>query len=106
MQRSEIGRSGAAILAALFLLAAAPTLTWGVAMDGACCLESGNCRETTDFDCESAGGSFIGFGTTCAEVDCGISVAAPALSLFGILGAAGAVLAAAIWRLLPVGRRR
>jgi len=38
---------------------------------GACCLDDGTCEDNqTPAECEAKGGTFMGFGTACASVDC------------------------------------
>jgi len=51
----------------------------GVAVDGACCLESGGCADLSDVACELGGGTFIGFDTSCASISCDL-IGAPVLS--------------------------
>jgi len=45
----------------------------GVAVDGACCLESGGCADLSDVACELDGGTFIGFDTSCASISCDLT---------------------------------
>lgn len=63
-----------------------------VAPIGACCQPGGACVDTLDFECS---GSFIGVGTTCADVVCPASIA-PSLS--------GAFLLLALAVLAWIGR--
>ena len=71
---------------------------------GACCLAAGGCQDLMVTQCEGLGGDFIGEGTACAEVDCGQPVAAPLLSIGGLVAALGALGGLGAWRLLR-GRR-
>ena len=54
--------------------------------------------------CAGSGESFIGEGTSCATINCAAPVAAPVLSIFGMVAAAGALAALGIGRLFT--RRR
>lgn len=72
---------------------------------GACCAPSGSCSETTVFQCEDVGGTYIGDDTSCLMIECERPLAAPALSIFGAVAAVGALAALGMRRLM-VGRRK
>jgi len=69
----------AALLVVVLAPIGAPLSSWAVAPTGACC-SAGVCTETLEFACD---GSFIGVGTTCAEVSC--ASPAPVLSTAGLI---------------------
>jgi hypothetical protein len=69
---------------------------------GACCLADG-CIDVQVLQCDADGGDFLGEGTACADVECGRSVAAPMLSIAGLIAALGALGGLGAWRLV---RRR
>ena len=49
----------------------APTEVWSTAQ-GACCYPDGSCaNDILQATCEADGGTFMGDGTDCADVDCG-----------------------------------
>jgi hypothetical protein len=75
------------------------------APDGACCAPNGSCTETTVFQCEDVGGTYIGDDTSCLMIECERPLAAPALSIFGAVAAVGALAALGVRRLM-VGRRK
>jgi hypothetical protein len=72
---------------------------------GACCLTNGACVDLVSFQCDGQGGEFIGGGTSCATVRCDAPVAAPLLSILGMVAAVGALAGLGVYRLL-IGRRR
>jgi hypothetical protein len=71
---------------------------------GACCLGGGSCQDLMVTQCEGLNGEFIGEGTSCQTVDCGAPVAAPLLSLGGLVAAFGALAGLGVYRL--AARRR
>jgi len=89
------------LLLGSMLIGAAPALA--LAPVGACCFANGSCQDLIDSACSTQGGSFIGFGTLCATVDCAAPLAAPMLSVFGIVAAVGALAALGVGALF---RRR
>lgn len=76
----ELLRLGVATVsaAAILSIAIAPA-AHGVAADGACCQSDGSCEDSLDFECETSGGTFVGFGTSCEAVACDGTMA-PVLS--------------------------
>jgi hypothetical protein len=94
-----------ATLATAAVLTVAPLGSIAAANDptGACCLANGSCEELQGSQCAGAGGTFIGEDTSCLMIDCAAPVAAPALSILGIVAAVGALTALGIRRLI-VGR--
>lgn len=73
---------------------------------GACCLTGGTCADLLDSTCESQGGTFIGIGTACSEIDCSTSLAAPALSIAGLIAAIGTLVGLGLYRLFLRPHRR
>lgn len=69
----------ATVSAAAVLSVAMAPAAHGVAADGACCLSDGSCEDSLDFECETSGGTFVGFGTSCEAVACDGTMA-PVLS--------------------------
>jgi len=67
---------------------------------GACCRPNQGCETIDSFSCEEAGGIYFGDDTSCAGIVCDQQVAAPALSLLGLIGTFGALLGVATFRLL------
>ena len=80
----------AAIPIAGLLLALTTAPAWAVAPTGACCFNDGSCEDLVAFQCEDAGGDFI--GNSCATVNCRVPLAAPLLSAAGLIAAASALL--------------
>ncbi|MBX3024113.1 hypothetical protein KF840_04305 [bacterium] len=70
---------------------------------GACCFANGTCQDLMVTQCDGLSGDFIGEGTSCQQIDCAAPVAAPVLSIAGLVAACGALAALALYRL---GRRR
>jgi hypothetical protein len=95
-----------ATFATAAVLVVAPLGSIALANDptGACCLASGSCEELQAGQCAGEGGTFIGEDTSCLMIECAAPLAAPALSIFGIVAAVGALTALGIRRLI-VGRR-
>ena len=91
-------RIAAAALAAVLSL---PVVALANVPLGACCLQDGRCQDLPEFSCTARDGSFIGFDTSCARVNC---QQAPALSLGGILLVAGLLMTFGFARVLA--RRR
>jgi hypothetical protein len=93
-------RTAALALAALLSLPLlVPAPVHGVAVDGACCLANGSCQDLILEQCDTLNGDFIGEGTSCATVDCAAPVAAPLLSIGGLVAALGALAALGVYRL-------
>jgi hypothetical protein len=85
--------------AALFLLlASAPAARANLPL-GACCLVNHTCQDLMVTQCDDQGGDFIGEGTSCTQIDCAAPVAAPVLSIAGLIGALGALSALGLYRL-------
>ena len=70
---------------------------------GACCLDRGGCSEIDELLCTDEGGTFAGDDTICANVNC--HVAAPVISILGIVGIAGAMSGLGVYTLLRRRRR-
>jgi hypothetical protein len=93
-------------LAAVMLIAALmlPVLLSSAALAGApvgaCCLVGGGCDDLMSFTCEDQGGTFLGDGTSCSETACDRSLAAPLLSIFGLVSAVGSLVGLGLYRLL------
>src|SRR5512146_1472075 len=102
--RGRMGRLLAGSVIALVVGVAPLAPVWAAAPLGACCLENGGCADLISFQCLEQGGSFIGDGTACATVNCAASVAAPLLSIAGVVAAIGALGGLGVYRLL-IGRR-
>ena len=90
---------------ALVMILALLSVARAAAPLGACCLANGACVDLVAFQCDGQGGEFIGNGTSCATVRCDAPVAAPLLSIFGLVAAVGALGGLGVYRLL-IGRRR
>jgi hypothetical protein len=84
----------------LIVVVAPLTAVWAAAPLGACCLQNGSCADLVSFQCTDAGGDFIGDGTTCRTVRCDAPVAAPLLSIFGVVAACGALGGLGVYRLV------
>lgn len=104
LQGRPTGRRGAAVLLGLLLLSQLPTVVWAAAPLGACCFRDGGCEDLVSFQCEGAGGTFIGDLTSCATVNCGAPVAAPLLSAAGMIAAVSAI--AGVGAARAIARRR
>lgn len=87
------------------LLAFAAPRAFAAAPIGACCLSNGACVDEIEFQCAAQNGDFIGAGTTCATVECDAPLAAPLLSIGGLIAALGALAGLGAYRLM-IGRRR
>ncbi len=72
---------------------------------GACCFATGACLDLMVTQCDSQDGEFIGEGTSCQAIDCAAPVAAPMLSIAGLMAALGALGGLGVYR-LTIGRRR
>ncbi len=94
----------AAALAAL-LLGVPVRSAFAVTPSGACCFATGACQDLLETQCETQNGDFIGGGTTCQAIDCSAPVAAPMLSIAGLVAALGALGGLGVYR-LTIGRRR
>jgi hypothetical protein len=57
------------------------------------------------FSCEQQNGDFIGNQTSCQAIDCAAPVAAPMLSIVGLVAALGALGGLGVYR-LAIARRR
>jgi hypothetical protein len=66
---------------------------------GACCLANGSCQNLMVTQCDGLNGEFIGEGTSCQQIDCAAPVAAPLLSIGGLVAALGALTALGLYRL-------
>ena len=93
-------RTAAIALAALLLLPLfyAPPALANLPL-GACCFANGSCQDLMVTQCDDLSGEFIGEGTSCQTVDCAAPVAAPLLSIGGLLAAFGALTALGVYRL-------
>ncbi len=100
-------RSGAVAALAALLFAGAP-LADARANEplGACCFANGSCQDLQAVQCVGPGESFIGEGTSCGTVDCAAPVAAPMLSIFGVVAVIGALTALGARRLISARRQR
>jgi hypothetical protein len=87
----------------LGLLLAAPALA--NLPTGACCFADGACADLMVTQCAAQNGEFIGEGTSCQTTDCAAPVAAPLLSIAGLVAALGALGGLGVYR-LTIGRRR
>ena len=96
---------GAAVAALVLAGPCALPVALAVAPLGACCLSNGACVDELAFVCEGQGGSFIGAGTSCSTIDCTAPVAAPMLSIFGVVAAVGALAGLGVYRLIFPRRR-
>jgi hypothetical protein len=67
---------------------------------GACCLASGGCNNLIGDTCESQAGTYIGDGTSCSDIECSTPLAAPMLSIFGLVSAVGMLGGFGLYRLL------
>lgn len=94
--------AGAALLALLFS-AGRPASAFSPV--GACCLPNGSCEDTSEFGCDKLGGEFVDAATTCAMVNCAAPVAAPLVSIFGLVAVVGAMGGLGVYRLV-FGRSR
>jgi len=95
---------GAAALAAVLIVVPVPR-AFAVAPLGACCFATRACQDLLAFQCAAQNGDFIGDGTSCQAIDCAAPVAAPMLSIAGLVAALGALGGLGIYR-LTIGRRR
>ena len=91
--------AGTFVLAALIMSQAwAPPARASVVV-GACCLQGSPCDEIDPFSCDQRNGTFMGSGTVCANVDCPSGVAAPVLSIFGLVGMIGGLAGFGAYRI-------
>jgi LPXTG-motif cell wall-anchored protein len=65
----------------------APTVVWSLPPGGcvgACCHPDGTCSDNiTQAECEDQGGTYMGDGTDCAQVDCVAAI--PTLTEWGLI---------------------
>lgn len=101
--RTSMTRLATAAAVVWLLLAAAPAAFANLPL-GACCLANGSCQDLMMTQCDGLNGEFIGEGTACQQIDCGAPVAAPLLSIGGLVAALGALTALGVYR-LAVRRR-
>jgi hypothetical protein len=94
----------AVALAAVLIGMPVPS-AFAAAQLGACCFANGACQDLVSFQCETQDGDFIGDGTSCQAIDCAAPVAAPMLSIAGLVAALGALGGLGVYR-LTIGRRR
>ncbi len=99
---SARGRGVAALLGLLFLLCTAPMALANSPL-GACCLNDGSCSDLFAFQCDDAGGDFIGDMTACANINCRAPV--PMLSAAGVVMALGALIGLGVHRVSARRRR-
>lgn len=72
-----------------------------VAPSGACCTPSGGCQSVAPDICErDLSGIYVGDGVLCENIQCDARVAAPLLSIFGIVATVGALGGLGVFRLL------
>jgi len=95
----------ALVVLALVVLLSAPGAVFASAIDGACCLPSGACTVVIGSSCEAAGGEYFGDGTSCSVVNCAAPVAAPLLSVAGLIAAASGALGVSAMHFLRRRRR-
>ena len=93
----------AALVLLLGVLHAPPA--WANLPLGACCFPNGSCQDLMVTQCDGLSGEFIGEGTSCQAVDCAAPVAAPLLSIGGLVAAFGALTALGVYRLTSRRRR-
>lgn len=96
-------RSTRVAVAALLVLLLATAARANLPL-GACCLANGTCQDLMVTQCDGQNGTFIGEGTSCQQIDCDRPVAAPVLSITGLVAALGALAALGLHRLAT--RRR
>jgi len=87
----------------LCLIVTAP-VAWANDPLGACCRPGGECEDLQGVQCEPPGGTFIGEGTACEQIDCTAPVAVPVLSIAALVGMFGALGSLGIYGV--VKRRR
>lgn len=75
----------------LLTLIAAQPAALAVAPTGACCLPDGSCQDLIAPQCDDLNAQFIGEETSCMQIDCSRPVAAPVLSIFGLIAILGAL---------------
>lgn len=80
------------------LLAGAPAALANLPL-GACCFANGGCQNLMVTQCDGQNGDFIGEGTSCQQIDCAAPVAAPLLSITGLVAVLGALAALGLYRL-------
>lgn len=96
--------SGFWMLAVLAVtLALAPAAHAGIPT-GACCFANGSCQDQTAEQCEARNADFIGEATSCDHVSCAAPLAAPMLSIVGVVALLGALAGFGVYR-LTFGRR-
>lgn len=99
-------RCGVAAVFALAIVGSAATTARANDPLGACCFANGTCQDLQAVQCVGPGETFIGEGTSCSTIDCAAPVAAPVLSIFGMIAAAGALAALGARRLIAARRGR
>jgi len=102
MSKARTRNLGMAVVALVVLLLA-PAARANLPL-GACCLANGSCQDLMVTQCDGQSGTFIGEGTSCQQIDCDRPVAAPVLSITGLIAALGALAALGVYRLAT--RRR
>lgn len=100
MKERTSRRWAAVILMAALMLPVLSSAALAGAPVGACCLVGGGCDDLMSFTCEDQGGTFLGDGTSCSETACDRSLAAPLLSVFGLVAAVGSLVGLGLYRLL------
>lgn len=83
-----VGMGIGALLVAL--LALTPAVLANLPL-GACCFPNGACQDVQSTQCDGLNGEFIGEGTSCREIDCNGALAAPVLSIVGLVAMLGAL---------------
>jgi len=88
-------------IGALIALCAAPVSA--TVLIGACCQSGGGCAEVPELTCLDGGGQFV--GGQCANIDCVRPLAAPMMSIIGLVAVFGVLTAFGAYHLFAVGRR-
>lgn len=104
-RESLVCTAGVALVVALIGTLIFTGVALGEAATGACCQPSGACEDLLGSTCESTGGTFIGEGTSCSEISCDASFAAPLLSIVGLVAAVGLLGGVGLYRLVFRSRR-
>ena len=94
-----VGHFAKILLVTPLVLMLVVTAARAVAPTGACCVAPSQCEDLIEFQCENVDGDFIGTGTSCADIDC-TPVAAPLLSMFGLVATIGMLITFGAYRIM------